>query len=29
MADHRSNFDSKKAAEDRKQEMKDITNRLE
>ena len=29
MADHRSNFDPKKAAEDRKQEMKDITDRLE
>jgi len=29
MSDHRSNFDPKKAAEDRKQEMKDITDRLE
>lgn len=29
MADHRSNFDPKKATEDRKQEMKDITDRLE
>ena len=29
MADHRSNFDPKKVAEDRKQEMKDITDLLE